>query len=369
MKSSAGQTQLQCLPNKTAAAKKMAKRVEPYMGLPTVDDVVTTQTNDVWRDKLQREERCARLSGHTPAPHRRSAEDACLATLHRSKIEWHRRWGNTFGVGSRPPSSGYERRPIRSPLQLPPPGRPMRLVEPTQSSLRYDAATLEAQGAAMRWDTTKGDGRVVRAAQPSEGGRSLRSDRSGAASAAPTGASGLTGASRASVVPSVRAVSISGSAADRNELLQSRKLQLQRQLEQVDQLLKANVPTTQRSVLAMDLDGPPAAAPEGAPAQLRLSTPSPSLMKKHQMAFVDAKAQAPRPLMPLCMDPKQIKHSMARRASVKRGGSAAGPLARLPCPRACRSLPAILRRPQETVTGVAMALPGRYFAAGGMPDP
>lgn len=37
----------------------MSKRVEPYMGLPTVDDVVTTQTNDVWRDKLQREERCA----------------------------------------------------------------------------------------------------------------------------------------------------------------------------------------------------------------------------------------------------------------------------------------------------------------------
>lgn len=33
----------------------------PYMGLPTVDDVVTTQTNDVWRDKLQREERCYQL--------------------------------------------------------------------------------------------------------------------------------------------------------------------------------------------------------------------------------------------------------------------------------------------------------------------
>lgn len=245
-----------------------------------------------------------------------SADDGSLARLRRAKIEWHRRWGNTFGVGSRPPSSGYERRPIRSPIQLPPPGRPMRLVEPTQSSLKYDAATLEAQGAAMRWDTTMGDGRVVRA-QPSEGGRSLRSDRTGSASAAPTGASGLTGASRASVVPSVRAVSISGSAADRNELLQSRKLQLQRQLEQVDQLLKANAPTTQRSVLAMDLDGPPAAAPDGAPGQLRLSTPSPSLMKKHQMAFAESKAQAPRPLMPLCMDPKAIKHSMARGVSVK----------------------------------------------------
>lgn len=247
----------------------------------------------------------------------------------------------------------------------------MRVVEPTQSALRYDSATLEAQGAAMRWDTTQGGDRVARG-QPSEGGRSLRSNRSGAASAAPTRASGLSGASTASVVPSVRAVSISGSAVDRNELLQSRKLQLQRQLQQVEQLLKANAPTTQRSVLAMDLDGPPAAAAaaDGALGQLRLSTPSPSLMKKHQMVFADAKVAGPRPLIPLCMDPRAIKHSMARRASVKRGAAWRPAALAQPAPAPVRLAHSRCDSDdaQETVTGTSRALPGRFFAAGGMPS-
>ena len=47
-----------------------SKRVQAYLGLPTAEDITTTQTNVIWRDKLAREDRCARaLSRHTaPRP-------------------------------------------------------------------------------------------------------------------------------------------------------------------------------------------------------------------------------------------------------------------------------------------------------------
>ena len=37
-----------------------SKRVQAYLGLPTAEDITTTQTNVIWRDKLAREDRCAR---------------------------------------------------------------------------------------------------------------------------------------------------------------------------------------------------------------------------------------------------------------------------------------------------------------------
>ena len=43
-----------------------SKRVQAYLGLPTAEDITTTQTNVIWRDKLAREDRCARaLPRHT----------------------------------------------------------------------------------------------------------------------------------------------------------------------------------------------------------------------------------------------------------------------------------------------------------------
>lgn len=198
-------------------ASVQSKRVDAYMGLPSVDDVTTTQTNMVWRDKLRREE--------------------------RAQNEWHMRWGDMFGV-SRPDTSGppIQRRPIRTPPTRAEQIRASNIVEPTDSSRRYDAAMLEAQGAAMRWPTNGGGGKSAAAGPRSEASgrapseRSASSAGSGRARSAATGRSGATGLSRASGasgVGSLRAVSISGSTALRNELLQERRDQLQRQLEQV----------------------------------------------------------------------------------------------------------------------------------------
>ena len=124
----------------------------------------------------------------------------------------------------------------------------------------------------------------------------------------------------------------------------------------MDQLLRATVPSTQRSILmeepthadgnslvrAQRTKGPhrtanaaaaPAAptAPAAAAAapSLRLPTPSPDLLRKHQVAHQEAIRQ-PDPLAPLCMDHRALKHT------------------------------------QDTTTGTAMALPGTYFLTGGM---
>ena len=62
---------------------------------------------------------------------------------------------------------------------------------------------------------------------------------------------------------------------------------------------------------------------------LRLPTPSPDLLKKHQVAHQEAIRQ-PDPLTPLCMDHRALKNT------------------------------------QDTTTGTGMALPGKYFLKGGM---
>ena len=45
-----------------------SKRVQAYLGLPTAEDITTTQTNVIWRDKLAREDRCARALPRPPSP-------------------------------------------------------------------------------------------------------------------------------------------------------------------------------------------------------------------------------------------------------------------------------------------------------------
>lgn len=46
----------------------MAQRVQAYLGLPTEDDITTTHTNAIWRDKLGREDRRGALPRHAAPP-------------------------------------------------------------------------------------------------------------------------------------------------------------------------------------------------------------------------------------------------------------------------------------------------------------
>jgi hypothetical protein len=69
--------------------------------------------------------------------------------------------------------------------------------------------------------------------------------------------------------------------------------------------------------------------PPTAPPPPRLPTPSPDLLRKHQVAYQEAIRQ-PDPLAPLCMNHRAMEHT------------------------------------QDTTTGTAMALPGTYFLKGGM---
>ena len=105
----------------------------------TVDDVTTTNTVDVWRNKLYREERCVFRECLCPfltLSHHTTALLAC-----RSKAEWHYRWGPTFGLPSVPPDAKAYWRPTMGPIPtLPVPGRGPNTVEPTASALRWDAA-------------------------------------------------------------------------------------------------------------------------------------------------------------------------------------------------------------------------------------
>ena len=167
------------------------------------------------------------------------------------------RWGHHFGVTRSPSEAGLtrplQRRPIHTPPSLPPSAvgarRGCQAVEPTAASRAYDAAVARNQGTDMTWRWAGGNPNPRseaggRAASEASGGsgRSHRSERSAAVRSAATGAtgrsgvSGLSGLSRAtgaSAVPSVRAVSISGSAVERSGLLRERRVELQRQLEQV----------------------------------------------------------------------------------------------------------------------------------------
>ena len=152
----------------------------------TVDDVITTTTNNVWRDKLSRET--------------------------RAQKEWHHRFADQFGLPPRPPSSDPAWRQLRPTPDLPPPGRVPQVVEPTASALRWDAAV--------------GRGNVPLRA-PSVVSSSKRSGVS---------------------LPSMKTVSISSSADRRRELLLERHQELQAQLQLVESMLSQAKPSTQISM-------------------------------------------------------------------------------------------------------------------------
>ena len=176
-----------------------SKRVQAYLGLPTAEDITTTQTNVIWRDKLAREDRCARaLSRHTaprpPAHARRAACDPPLPSLPpatpapRARDEWHKRWGEHFGVTRSPSEAGltrpHPRRPIRTPPSLPPSAAGERRLaaevprhlEPTATSKAYEealvrASVLQAKGPTARWPANGGGTGTGTAGRSEVGGR------------------------------------------------------------------------------------------------------------------------------------------------------------------------------------------------------
>lgn len=112
-----------------------------------------------------------------------------------------------------PPAFEPSWRPIRTPPDLPPPGRAPQLVEPTAAALRWDAA-------------------VYRGSVPLRN-PSVSSRGSGAAS-----------------LPSMAPVSISSSADRRRELLLERHEELQAQLALVEEMLNRGMPSTMLSVIS-----------------------------------------------------------------------------------------------------------------------
>ena len=143
--------------------------------------------------------------------------------LQRGKAEWHHRWGETFGLPSRPETSEADWRPHWTPPPLPDlPVHGVRrnvMVEPTNSSLRWDAATNANVVPFQTFEVQ------------SVGGSTRRSGRSFAP---------------------VPAMSITSSNDRRKDLLVERQLELQSQLEQVEHLLKNAGSTTQASFRSED---------------------------------------------------------------------------------------------------------------------
>lgn len=130
----------------------------------------------------------------------------------RSQKEWHHRFADQFGLPDRPVTSDPQWRPIRTPPDLPPPGRVPQVVEPTASALRWDAAIGRCN---------------VPLRAPSVASSSKRSVAS---------------------LPSMRTVSISSSADRRRELLLERHGELQAQLQLVEQMLSQAKPSTMISM-------------------------------------------------------------------------------------------------------------------------
>ena len=201
----------------------------------TVDDLTTTATNEVWRNKVDREKRCAnppnawgrltRVLRLHPIPRERpqsapSSEPPLTKRVRRARKEWHYRWGESFGLPPRPASSERSFRVYFEIPDLPVNGvRRNNMVEPTESALKWDAATNHG---------------VVPVRPPSErslGGRSRMSTKS---------------------LPPVRAMSISSSNDRRREMLKERQTELQEQLEQVEKLLKQAAPTSQGTINSED---------------------------------------------------------------------------------------------------------------------
>lgn len=147
----------------------------------TVDDITTTNTVDVWRNKLMREKRATN--------------------------EWNYRWGATFGDGK--PEPVYDPRPVLGSPNLPPPGRTAQYVMATPSALKYDPALKKGNGGAL-----------------------------------PAPPSIVTSRASGRTLPSLKATSISSSAARRRELLVQRQHELQDQLALVDDMLDQAKPST-----------------------------------------------------------------------------------------------------------------------------
>ena len=97
--------------------QKAANRpgARPYAGLPAGgEQVVTTQTVEVWRNKVKSEE--------------------------RSKNEWYERWGPSFGLTAPPEPAPSEKRPIRAAKAYPPP-HAAPASERIDAGNKYDPAT------------------------------------------------------------------------------------------------------------------------------------------------------------------------------------------------------------------------------------
>ena len=151
---------------------------------------------------------CFLLHSVCAMTHLIAAHPLASRLLHRSKREWNHRWGSSFGVETPPPEPNW--RPIRTPLPLPP-GRAPQTVEPTMSSLRWDAAIARGM-VPMRAPSTVG--------------------------------------STSSRAPSMRAVSISSSADRRRELLMERHEELRAQLALVEEMLQQGKPSTMMTSLS-----------------------------------------------------------------------------------------------------------------------
>ena len=150
------------------------------------------------------------------APPLRLLPLSCACLERRAKAEWHHRWGPTFGQPSVPEGAEPQWRPTLGPMpQMPPPGRVPQLVEPTMSSLRWDAA-------------------VARGSVPMRAPSVASSSRK---SGAPS-------------LPGMKPVSISSSADRRRELLEERHVELQAQLALVEEMLKQAKPSTMFSMMS-----------------------------------------------------------------------------------------------------------------------
>ena len=175
-------------------------------------------------------------------------------------------------------------RPTVGPMTfMPPPGRVPQLVEPTASSLRWDAA-------------------VARGSVPLRA-PSVSSRSSGAAS-----------------LPHMRPVSISSSADRRRELLQERHQELQAQLELVEEMLNQAKPSTMLSMMsgysAASKRSTKSAASAASAASRRsegvipLSTPEASAMLESVPEYYEASpARTKPPPVPLCLDPTLIEYT------------------------------------------------------------
>ena len=294
--------------------QKAANRpgARPYAGLPAGgEQVVTTQTVEVWRNKVKSEE--------------------------RSKNEWYERWGPSFGLTAPPEPAPSEKRPIRAKAYPPPHAAPAS--ERIDAGNKYDPATaptgVGAFQAPERTPSVRSAGSrhlgIVGAANHGKFGSTIwaqaHANVGGAASTAGTSKrSARTAASHASTVKPPASVAsskgISPSARERSELLLGRREQLQKQLAAVELALKGTAPSTSMTINSADWrDAPP--PPEEAPVPVVPPEATPPATAA-VLAARPHVAPSPPPLgltrpvskdgdalaVPLCEDPSKL-HSVA----------------------------------------------------------